>query len=80
MFSNIRWAAFSSYILHRSHESTFLADAYSNYENGLFTLVAVNVFGLAFFPDHKVGMIMYKGREKGGHQALEKGRRTRCWT
>ena len=62
VFSNIRCAAFNSYILHRNHESAFLGDAYSNYEDGSFTLVAVNVFSLEFFPDHKVGLIMYKGR------------------
>jgi hypothetical protein len=62
VFSNIRCAAFNSYILHRNHESAFLRDAYSAYEDRSFTLVAVNVFGLDFFPDHKVGMIIYKGR------------------
>ena len=73
LFSNIRCAAFNSYILHRNHESAFLGDAYSTYEDGSFTLVAVNVFGLEFFPDHKVGMIIYKGRGTiVDQQALEK--------
>lgn len=72
VFSGIRCAAFSTYILHRNHESAFLADAYSTYENGSFTLVAVNVFGLAFFPEHKVGMIVYKGRGEIGQQSLER--------
>ena len=69
VFSN----TFNSYILHRNHESAFLGDAYSTYENGSFTLVAVNVFGLEFFPDRKVGMIMYKGRGTiVDQQALER--------
>ncbi|MBZ5637044.1 MAG: hypothetical protein LAO55_28300 [Acidobacteriia bacterium] len=73
VFSDIRCAAFNSYILHRNHESAFLGDAYSNYEDGSFTLVAVNVFGLEFFPDHKVGLIMYKGRgTMVDQQALER--------
>ncbi len=71
VFSNIRCAAFNSYILHRNHESAFLGDAYSTYENGSFTLVAVNVFGLEFFPDHQIGMIMYKGRGTIDQQASE---------
>ena len=62
VFNNIRCAAFNSYILHRTHETDFLRDAYSCYENGSFTLVAVNVFSLELFPDHKVGMIVYNGR------------------
>jgi len=71
VFSNIRCAAFNSYILHRNHESAFLGDAYSAYEDGSFTLVAVNVFGLDFFPDHKVGMIIYKGRGTVDQQTPE---------
>jgi hypothetical protein len=62
VFRNIRFAAFNSHILHRNHESAFFTDAYSTYENGSFTLVAVNVFSLDLFPDHKVGVIVYKGR------------------
>ena len=62
LFSNVHCAAFNSYIFHRSHESPFLDEAYSTYENGSFTLVALNIFGLRYFPDHKVGMIIYKGR------------------
>jgi hypothetical protein len=72
VFSNIHCAAFNSYILHRKHESAFLGDAYSTYENGSFSLVAVNVFGLEFFPDHKVGTIIYKGRGTIDPQALER--------
>jgi hypothetical protein len=62
VFSNIRCAAFNSYIFHRSHEMTLLSDAYSHYENGSFMLVAVHTFSLEFFSDHKVGVIVYKGR------------------
>jgi len=62
VFSNIRCAAFNSYIFHRNHEVAFLGDTYSAYEDGSFTLVAVNVFCLECFPNHKVGMIVYKGR------------------
>ncbi len=63
VFSNIRCAAFNSYILHRDHETDFLNETYSHYENDSFMLVTVNVFGLEFFPNHKVGMIVYKGRQ-----------------
>ncbi len=62
VFSNIRCAAFNSYILHRNHEAAFLKDAYSLYEDESFMLVTVNVFGLDLFPDHKVGVIVYKGK------------------
>ena len=62
VFSNIRCAAFNSYIIHRNHETDFLKETYIDYENDSFILVAVNVFGLDFFPNHKVGMIVYKGR------------------
>jgi hypothetical protein len=72
VFSNIRCAAFNSYILHRDHESAFLTEAHSAYEDGAFTLVAANVFGLDFFPDHKVGMIIYKGRGTFDQKVLEK--------
>ena len=72
VFSNIHCAAFNSYILHRNHELAFLSDAYSSYENASFMMVAVNVFGLEFFPDHKVGMIVYKGRGIIDQQAVGK--------
>jgi hypothetical protein len=62
VFSDIRCAAFNSYILHRDHEADFLKDTYAHYECDSFMLVAVNIFGLEFFPDHKVGMIVYRGR------------------
>lgn len=62
VFSNIRCAAFNSHILHRDYEEAFLIDAYSSYEDGSFMLVAVNVFALDLFPDHKVGVVVYKGR------------------
>lgn len=62
VFSGIRCAAFAGYILHRNYESDFLDDAYSDYENDSFMLVSVNVFGLETFPEHKVGIIVYRGR------------------
>jgi hypothetical protein len=61
VFHGIACASFASYILHRSHENAFIADAYSAYEDQLFTLVTVNVFALDLFPNLKVGVIVYRG-------------------
>lgn len=63
VFSNIRVAAFNAYIIHRNHEITFLEKVYPKYDNEAFMLVTVNLFGLDLFPDHKVGLLVYKGRE-----------------
>lgn len=61
-FRGINCAALNSYIINRNHEEAFLSNAYASYENGSFMLISVNVFSLHHFRDHKVGVIVYRGR------------------
>jgi len=63
VFSDIACASFNIYIIHRSHEAKFVAEAYSFYEDQAFMVVAVNLFGLQIFSDHQVGVIIYKGKK-----------------
>ena len=63
VFSDIACASFNIYIIHRSHEAKFVAEAYSFYEDQSFMVVAVNLFGLQIFSDHQVGVIIYKGKK-----------------
>jgi hypothetical protein len=63
VFTNVRCAAFNSFILHRDHEPSLFVDSYRSYEDKSFMLISVNVFALDLFPNHKVAMIVYKGRE-----------------
>jgi hypothetical protein len=62
VFSDVGYLAFYICIIHRSHEPAFLAHAYSSYEDKSYMLVTVNLFGLEFFTDHQVGVIIYKRR------------------
>jgi hypothetical protein len=62
VFSDVGYLAFHIYIMHRSHETAFLTNAYSSYEDKSFMLVTVNLFRLEFFTDHQLGMIIYKRR------------------
>jgi hypothetical protein len=75
VFRGIGAASFNSYIVHRKAEAQFLKTAYTDYECGNFLLVAVHMFSLECFPDHKVGLIVYRGKGKvepsaGGNAAL----------
>ena len=63
VFSDIACASFNIYIIHRSHEAKFVAEAYSFYEDQSFMVVTVNLFGLQIFSDHQVGVIIYKGKK-----------------
>ena len=63
VFKDIACAAFNIYIVRRSHEAKFVAEAYSSYEDKSFMIVAVNLFGLHVFTDHQLGVIIYKGRK-----------------
>jgi DNA modification methylase len=63
VFRDIACAAFNIYIVNRNHEASFVADAYSSYEDKSFMVVAVNLFGLHVFTDHQLGVIVYKGRK-----------------
>jgi hypothetical protein len=62
VFSDVGYLTFNIYIIHRTHEATFLTQAYSSYEDKSYVLVMVNLFGLEFFTDHEVGVIIYKRR------------------
>ncbi len=62
LFQNISAMSLNSYILHRDIESQFLQDAYADYQNESFDLVAVNTFTLDNFKKHKVGLIFYRGQ------------------
>jgi hypothetical protein len=62
VFSDVGYLAFNIYIIHRSHEPAFLTQAYSCYEEKSYMLVTVNLFGLEFFTDHQLGVIIYKRR------------------
>jgi hypothetical protein len=63
VFRDIGCASFSIAILHQSCESAFIDDAYSSYEDQLFTLVAVHLLPLVRFPAQKIGVVIYKGRK-----------------
>ena len=67
VFSDIACASFNIYIVHRTHEAKFVAEAYSSYEDGSFMVVAVNLFALHLFTDHQLGVIIYKGRKVAQH-------------
>ncbi len=66
VFSDIACASFNIYILHRSYEAKFVAEAYSCYEDRSFMVVAVDLFGLHIFTDHQLGVIIYKGKKPPG--------------
>jgi len=63
VFADIACASFNIYIIHRSYEARFVAEAYSSYEDRSFMVVAVNLFGLQTFTDHQLGLIIYKGKK-----------------
>lgn len=62
VFQGIGAAAFNTYIIHRNVEPKFLEEAYTQYDSGNFLLVTVQMFSLASFRDHKVGLIVYRGK------------------
>lgn len=63
VFRDISCASFHIYIVNRSHEAQFVDHAYSSYEAGGSMLVAVNLFNLERFTNHKLGVVIYKGRK-----------------
>ncbi len=63
VFSDINCASFNIAVVHRDHEAVFIKGAYSSYEDPSFMLVAVNLFALDYFVDHRIGVIIYKGRK-----------------
>ena len=69
---DIACASFNIYALHRSYETKFIREAYSDYEDSSFIVVAVNLFGLHIFTDHQLGVIIYKGKKSPtSNQSLE---------
>jgi hypothetical protein len=72
VFRDIACASFNIYILHRTYEAKFVAEAYSDYEDSSFMVVAVDLFGLHIFTDHQLGVIIYKGKKSpASNQSLE---------
>jgi hypothetical protein len=62
VFTDVGYLAFNICIIHRSHEPAFLTQPYFSYEDKSYMLVTVNLFGLQFFTDHQLGVIIYKRR------------------
>jgi hypothetical protein len=72
VFRDIACASFNIYALHRSYEAKFIREAYSDYEDSSFIVVAVDLFGLHIFTDHQLGVIIYKGKKSPtSNQSLE---------
>jgi hypothetical protein len=72
VFRDIACASFNICVLHRSYEAKFIREAYSDYEDSSFMVVAVDLFGLHIFTDHQLGVIIYKGKKSPtSNQSLE---------
>jgi hypothetical protein len=69
VFRDVGYLAFNIYLIHRTHEPAFLAQAYSFYEDKSFMLVTVNLSKLHLFTDHELGVIIYKRRKTKGATA-----------
>jgi len=55
--------ALNSSIINRTHEEVFIQHAYDSHRDGSFKLVAIHVFALDLFPNHKVGLVVYTGKK-----------------